>query len=369
MKRLSALLLLAAPWPLAAAPEAAYRQAHACLVSNRFEEAAALFEQAAAATNAEAAAAAWLGRGEALYGAKRWQAAAEAYGALLARFPASALAPNALCGRGFAESQAGRHQQALDTFAELLRSYPQHALAPAAAASTGTLARALADQARQRQEASLARDLAAVNALLSGGRSAEASAAAERALRDHPACAQAAELRFIVADGACRAADWARAEPALRLFLERHPGHASAPRARELLARALSALGRHGEAADAFARLPGADAALRRAEALVQAGRPAEALACYDALAAEASDPAQKARARLAAGDCRAALKQWDEAERAYLSVEVLGADDELRPAALARLAALYDAVGRTNLALRTRAELLRRYPAAAAPR
>jgi tetratricopeptide (TPR) repeat protein len=358
---LTALLPLAA---LAADPAAdAYRRAHACLTSNRFAEAAMLFETAAHSTNAPAAAAAWLGRGEALYGAKQWPAAIAAYDALLARYPTNALAPSALCGRGFAETQAGLLPQALATFSTLAETYRGHALAATAAASTGSLARTLAAQARHRQTEALARDLDSINTLTRNGSHAESSAAAERFLREHPDHPQAAHLRLLAADGAFRAGDWPRAEATLRAFLTHHSQHAQAPRAQLQLGRALCALGRFAEAADAFAQAADREAPLLCAESLLKAGRTADALARYESLARAAAEPSARARAALAAGDCHAALKHWDEAERAFLSVEILQSADELRPIALAHLADLYDKRGQTNQAARARDDLRRRYP------
>lgn len=66
----------------------------------------------------------------------------------------------------------------------------------------------------------------------------------------------------------------------------------------------------------------------------------------------------------LAMGDCCAALQNWEEAERLFLSVEALLASEALRPVALDRLAGLYASTGQTNQAARARAELLRRFPA-----
>jgi TolA-binding protein len=362
--RAAALLSLAALLSFADDPAAdAYRRAHACLASNRFSEAAARFQTATASSNAAAAAAAWLGRGEAFYGAGQWPAAAAAYDALLARYPASALAPNALCGRGFAETRAGLLPQALATFTALAETYPGHALAPTAAASTGALARTLAAHMRQRQTETLSREIAAINDLIRDGRHAEASVTAERFLRAHPDSPQDAELRLIAADGAFRAHDWPRAETLLSGFLSRHPQHVQAPRARLELGQALEALSRFDEAAEVFSRSTAPDAPLRVAGCLYRSGRYEEALKRYDELARNAADLSAAARAALASGDCHAALKNWPAAERAFLSVEVLHDADALRPAALARLAGLYDNMGQTNRADRARDALKRRYP------
>ena len=124
----------------------AYRQAYGYLTSNRYVEAAACFETAAATTNADMAAAAWLGRGEALYGAKQWDAAIASYDALLKIYPHSPHAAQALYARGFTEFQSGRLPQALATLSTFTAHYPSHALAATAVASTGTITRTLAVQ-------------------------------------------------------------------------------------------------------------------------------------------------------------------------------------------------------------------------------
>lgn len=361
-----ALALFLFPLAVAAEPAAdAYRQAHACLTSNRFAEAAEHFRAAAASTNASAAAAAWLGCGEACFGAKRFDAAVAAYNRLLSDYPASPLAPNALCGRGFAEAKADRLPEALATFKDFAARFPGHALAATAGVSADAISRTLADRERQRAAAALARDTAAINAPLSEGKLAEAGAAAERFLLAHPDASNLADVRLLAADCALRAKDFSRAQDAYRRFLTLHPGHGQAPRAWLELGNALRALGRYAEAADAFGRaanLP--QAASQQAECLSLAGRHAEALRLYEALARASTNDQERARMTLAMGDCCAALQNWEEAERLFLSVEALLASEALRPVALDRLAGLYASTGQTNQAARARAELLRRFPA-----
>lgn len=360
------LLFLLSPLRLLAGPaDDAYRQAHACLTSNRFAEAAALFQTATAATNATSAAAAWLGRGEALFSAKQWGDAVRAYNALLAAYPESPLAPNALCARGFAELRAGRLADAHATFQSFAARHPGHALAATAAAAAETLSRTLAARDKQRAEAALARETAAINDGMQSGKWAEAAAAAERFLAAHPEASNVAEVRFIAASAAFRANDFPRAQKAYRLFLEQHPRHAQAPRAWLELGKALQALSLYGEAATAFAHANDrAQAAPLQAECLLKAGSTAEALRLYETLAQTAADKEERARAALALGDCYAAQEKWEEAERLFLSVETLHASEALRPVALGRLAGLYERAGQTNRAARARAELRRRYPA-----
>jgi TolA-binding protein len=344
---------------------AAYRQAYACLASNRLVEAAALFSAATASTNPATAAAAWLGRGEALYGAKKWPDAIDAYGRLLADYPDSPLAPNALCSRGFAEFQAGQLPQAQATLAAFAARYPAHALAARAIASTGTISRALAAQSRQREAEAISRELAAIRALSREPRPAEAAEASRRFLQAHPSHPQAADLRYLAAACLRLAKDDARCADAYRDFLARHPGHPQAPHARLELGNALAALGRFAEAADAYAEAAGAQAEAEplRADCLFKAARFEEALPLLEKQARSAADPRQKARATLQAGACYAALKNWPKAERAFHDVELFCDDEALRPVALARLADLYDKTNRPDQAASARSELKRRFP------
>jgi TolA-binding protein len=314
-------------------PAAAYRQAHAHLAAQRYREAAALFETAAATTNAQAAAAAWLGRGESLFGARQWEAAIAAYDTLLKTWPDGPHAPNALCARGFAEHQAGRLPQALATFTAFKTRYPDHALAPVCEASLEKIARALDSKAKQESVAEITRELAAINAAMREANYDQVRDAAARFLLAHPEHSQAADLGYLIALCDYRAKAYDRAAGAFRTFLDRYPQHARAALARGQLA-----------------------------DSLLQAGRHDEASALYEELASEAADPEAEARATLALGDCRTAQQHWAEAERLYLSVEVLQGCDTLRPAALSRLADLYDKMGQPDKARRTREDLRRRY-------
>lgn len=319
--------------PPAAATEDAYRQAHAHLAAHRYAEAAAGFEIATATTNAAAAASAWLGRGEALYQLKQWDASIAAYDALLKAYPDSPLAANALYARGYAEHQAGRLQQALATFTAFEAKYPAHAFASACATSAERISRTLEAHARQQAAAALTCDLAAINLFLREEKFAEASVAAELFLKEHPDTPQATELRYLTADCAYRATNYVRAVEAYRLFTDRHPQDARVPAARA-----------------------------RLADSLFQTARYDEARTLYEALAKAATDPQEKARMTLALGDSLAALKKWDEAERLYRDIEVLQDCDALRPAALGRLAELYDKSGQPEKARSTREDLRRRY-------
>lgn len=327
-------LTLAAVPALADPAADAYREARTQLAARRYAEAAARFETATTTTNTAAAAAAWLGRGEALYAMKRWDAARAAYDTLLNKYPASPLAPQALYARGFSEQQSGQLPQALATFTAFKKHYPTNSLAPACSAALDKLVRTMEAQAKQQALAAITRELAAINTAVRAENYAEARSAADRFLQAHPEHPQIAELRYLSATCAYRSRDYVHAAEGYRTFLDQHP--------------------HHGRASEALIQL---------ASSLFQAGRYDEARTLYERMAEETSDPQKEARSTLAVGDCDAAQKRWEEAERAYLSVEVLQGSDALRPVALRRLADLYDKMEQPEKARRTRDDLRRRYP------
>lgn len=316
------------------AAEEAYRTARAHLQARRFAEAADGFARAAASTNASFAAAAWLGRGEALFGLGDWEKSGSAYEELLTRYPDSPLAPCALYASGHAAQRAGRLDRAHSDFAAFLDRYPTNTLREACAAALATVTAAQQARERQTARAAIAAELAAINGALRAERWEEARAASTRFLAAHPDHEQVPELHLLVAACAYRGDDYAGAAEAYRRLLERAPQHARA-----------------------------AEARTRRAECLFKARDFEAARALYAELAEAAGEPEARARATLAVADCDAALKRWAEAERAYLSVEVLLGCEALRPVALQRLAALYEAMGQPEKASRTRDALRQRYP------
>lgn len=316
------------------APDAAYRAAHAHYQARRFAEAAEAFAHATASTNATFAAAAWLGRGEALFALGDWEKAGAAYTELLSRYPDSPLAPRALYARGYAAQRTDRLESARADFTAFLDRYPTNALRETCTTALKTVI--VTQQARVRQAAlaAVTAELAAINDALRAERWEEARAAATRFLAAHPDHNQTPELHLLIAASAYRSGDYADAAEAYRKLLDCAPQHARAAEARE-----------------------------RYAECLFKAGKFEAARALYVARAEASDDPETRARATLAAADCDVALKRWAEAEHAYLSVEVLFDCEALRPVALKRLAALYDAMEQPDKANRTRETLRRRYP------
>jgi TolA-binding protein len=304
---MSASLSASADQPAA---DAAYRAARVHLQARRFAEAAESFACAAASTNAPFAAAAWLGRGEALFGLGDWDQAAAAYEGLLMRYPDSPLASRALYAHGHAAQRAGRLDRAHADFAAFLDRYPTNALREACTAALATVTAAQQARERQTARAAVAAEMAAINDALRAERWEDARAAADRFLAAHPDHEQVPELFLLIAASAYRTGDYAGAAESYRRLLEHAPQHARA-----------------------------AEARTRRAECLFKAGDFETARALYAELAEADDDPEARARATLAVADCDAALKRWAEAERAYLSVELLIDCEALRPVALQRLA------------------------------
>jgi len=361
---LLALTLFAAADAFADPASDAYRRGYENLKAQRYAEAAALFQTAAASTNRETAAAALLARGEALFGQKQWSAASRAYGELVARFPESPHAPRALYARGCAEFQDGKLREAQATFADFTARYPQHELAKRAETETRSITRARAAQAQHAETEAVAKAFEAINTLTREGKYAEAAEAAHRFLKEHSAHPHCADVLYLEADCARRAKNNCQAVDAYRTLIERYPSYAKAAHARLELGAALSDLGRHAEAADVFAASDATNALQLCAGSLFKAGRYAQALEQYRKLASQCdSNSVEAARTTLLIGDCYAGQKQWGPAERTYLSVERLQSSDALRPAAIARLADLYNAMGETNRASLTREGLKRRYP------
>lgn len=361
---LSTSILLVAAAASADPASDAYRKGYESLKAKRYAEAAAFFQTASASTNRENAAAAQLAQGEALFALKQWDAASGAYGALVSRFPDSPHAARALYARGCAEFQAGRLPEARATFAAFAARHPRHELAARAEAEARSIDRTLAAQAARAETEAVAQAFASINALTQERKYAEAADAAHRFLKERPAHPQCADLLYIEADCARRAKNNQQAADAYRAFLERCPSHAKAAQARLELGRTLGDLGRHAEAADVFEASGATNATQLCAESLFKAGRYAQALERYQRLASQCdSNAPASAGTALAIGDCYAAQKQWESAERTYLSVENRQSADELRPEAIARLAGLYDAMGQTNRAAITREGLKRRYP------
>lgn len=314
-------------------PADAYREGRAALAARRYADAAARFETAARATN-DMAAAAWFGRGEALYGLKQWKPAMAAYETLLKRYPDHALAPAALFARGCAEQQTGDLQHALATFTAFRKAYPKHALNTRCATAIGLISKTLDAQARQQAVLQVARELAAINDAVRAEKFDEASAAVTRFMHAHPDHPQTAELHYLQAACAYRMHAYDRAIGLYRAFLTRYPRHVRA-----------------------------AAAHIQLGDSLMQAGHYQDALTYYIREIGTAQTSDDEARDTLAIGDCYTALRLWDEAERAYLKVEVLQDCDALRPVALKRLAALYDKTGQPDKARRTREDLQSRYP------
>lgn len=359
----AALLSVASRTVLADPAADAYRKGYASLTANRYSEAAAFFKDATHTTNATAQAVAWLGQGEAFYGAKQWDDAIAAYDMLLKSYPKSPHAARALYARGLAEFQAGRLPAALNALSSFITRYPNHPLAATAIASTGTLTRALNAQVKLREYEKVTHDLTEINALSHSEKAVETATAVRLFLQAHPDHPQAAALRYLAANCALRAKDYTLAVSAYRDFLAHDPQHAQNRQARIELGNALYALGLFSEASDVYATASGTDAQFLCADSLVKAKRFEEALTRYQALMKHSLDPAKTARATLAMGDCYAALKKWEEAEHAFLSVEVLLTSDALRPIALDHLANLYENKGQPDKAATVRKELKRRFP------
>lgn len=111
-----------------------------------------------------------------------------------------------------------------------------------------------------------------------------------------------------------------------------------------------------------------AEAALNAGEARMELGRPDAALANFNAAtriasALELGRP--QARGMMGTGDALAALEKWGGAARMYIGVGVLFDDPDLTPESLRKAAEAFEKAGMPEQAAETRDELEKRYPAA----
>ena len=143
-------------------------------------------------------------------------------------------------------------------------------------------------------------------------------------LRQHPGHRISVPAARAFADRLLEAGDAAGAEDEYRRYLEINPSATTDAGVLAHRGRALFLLGRHSEAAGAFARAEQAmtnaadkaQAAIHQAEAFLADGRPAEAAASYARSAAYGGDSA--ACARFGEADARERAGEGEQAERLY---------------------------------------------------
>jgi len=107
----------------------------------------------------------------------------------------------------------------------------------------------------------------------------------------------------------------------------------------------------------------GLAAAVGLAEALVRSGDYKEAQETLERLIEQHPEGPENARIRMLLGDLYVGLKQYRDAGRFYMSVAVLYDDPKVTPEALERAAAAFDACNREGDAAQARRELAQRYP------
>lgn len=315
--------------------------------------------------------------------------------------------------------ELGHAPRALTQFELLLREQPDdHYLAAASAWAAGELYAAAGDTGRALaaydRAAASDRDQAATYAapasyaagfLLLETKPAEAALRFGRVAEQHSRHALAAECRYLQGEALLRAGDtggatdvfqsmlrgrgeWrddallglARArlaagdeDQALAAFRRLAAEHADSPhvaRARIESARILHARGRHDEAAREVGSVGGdvGDAGLRdaaielRAIALLDASKPADAIALLEPALAVVNDDGVRGRMQNLLGDACAAQEQWEQARAAYAA-----ATDHRDPAialeARYGVALAEHRLGRHEDSLRSCRQILRRDP------
>ncbi len=409
------------------APDAWAGKAAVLCAQGDFAAAQAAFCAAARACGRDARAAAYLSHagnaGEAAqraavehmrldHAAGRHEAALAGADAFLVRHATGALLPRVRLYRAEALLALNRLPEALQAYLQVGDADPDAAAGASYGAAWVLLAQEKKDEACQRFEAfarQYPKHLLAPDACFRIGELAYEKGDFAAAATNYEIAA-AAPAAFC--DPALYKLGWAREklaqrEPAVQAFLrvaQQHPASEHAPEARyragcllQLMGRfaearaALAAVGdgvfaekaacgvadcwraagRNTEAAAAYgqvlARWPRGECRLRallgRAESLRAAGSFAEAAADY-AEAAAAGETREAAQAMLGQGHCWFALKQWDDAARCFLKVDVLYGFDELKPEALALAARSREQAGDAAKAAMCREELKKRFPA-----
>jgi TolA-binding protein len=278
---------------------AAHYQLAQLLASTNPVAAAVHYAAVAGVENHPLAEPAAFGRAEALYRASDWKGAADAYGALLARYPAGRYALPALYSRGWALFQAGTYEGALQDFRNFAQKYPTNALAAECQLKAGDALRQLGrgddalqayDQARAAGPRLAPEALAGKAWVLYGRRDFAAAQAAFREAAQ--ACGReprAAPHLFNAGNAALEAKEPAAAAELFGQVQQEWPAHELARAAIYWQAVALLRLGKADEAASKLALLRqvgvpaplAADTALLLAQAQDARHRYAEAAALY----------------------------------------------------------------------------------------
>jgi len=320
-------------------PAAASGAAWSLRKLGRQREAAAAFAQLAAGRSPYAADAVfWAARCQ--EDAGDLQAAGAGYAACTNQGPANPHATEAAYDLAWVLIKQGSPDEAMDCFDAFARSHPRHALATDASFRAGELA--------------FERQLFAM---------AVTNYAA--AIETGVAFKELALLKLGLAQFRLQQADAAR-QTFLRLAQE-FPRSAYAAEASYRAGRILQEAGRFDEARTSFAAVTNGpfavEAALGSTDCLRAGGKLDEARRAYDAIAQSEGKRATAARALLGTGHCLFEQRQWQEAAKTFLKVDVLYDDDALKPEALAMIVKCWQAAGDVAKVAIYRHELKTRYP------
>ncbi len=351
-------------------------------------------------------------------------AAAAAAGRRIAKtYPAHTLAPDALFTAGYCHARLEKHDEALRDWTDLLEKYPEYRQADVVLYQIAVAQIQLGKETEARRTLDkLLKDFPktdrAVDALMALSilhEQADHLDKAEAALRDalarKPAEAEVPRIRYRLATLLQKQGREDEAAVLLQALLKtevrrdmspamlewlaelqlRHEAPADALRAAQALVdqadnpdwkqigwywvgRSREAGGESDLAVEAYAKALGqeartieaAEAALRLGDLRLAGGDPALAESAYSEAAERAAAPEAmpiRARSYFGLGRAAAAREQWEDAARFYMSVAVLFDDPELTPQSLYEAAAAFEKLNRLEDSIRTKDELVARYP------
>ncbi len=297
------------------------------------------------------------------------------YSSLLHERAASPFAANALYDLAWVMMEQGKKSEARQRFDEFTRQFPKHLLAPDAHFRIGELAcekEEFAVAATHYEIAAAAQVAFRDKALYKLGwmreKLGQNGAAAQtfvQLARQFPASEFTPEAHYragvlLQAMGRFEEARVAFTAVTDSLFSEK---------AAYGVAECWRVAGHHTDAIDAYAQVlkkwPQGEcrlqALLGRANELRAAGAFADAITDY-ATVSRNGETIEAAQAMLGQGHCWFALKNWEEAARCFLKVDVLYGFDALKPEALAMAARSWELAGNAEKAAMYRDELKKRF-------
>ncbi|MGQ9661383.1 MAG: tetratricopeptide repeat protein [Kiritimatiellia bacterium] len=398
--------------PVAVA-EASYGSAWAYRRKGDHRKAAEVFAATAALKGPKAEEAAFW-RCRSLEDAGNLDAAVSAYGEFIAAYPGSVHADEAEYRRAVCESRRGRTDQAWTLYENFLKAKPASDLADnvlydmawmrKAAGDAGGAARFFEQMLARYPGSELAADVEfRIGELAQDGKEYRRACEYYRKVLARPNVAFADKVLYKLAWCHRELGEASEACNLFRRIFQEHPQSELADEARYRVGMYLQEQKKYEEALARFAEVRGTEfkerSSFQRAECLRLAERFVEALKAYDALLAEfpngafvpqahlgrghcyralganddaidayrsvtrATEAIEAARAELGIGYCLFAKRQYAEAVKSFLKVDILYGYDELKPEALSMVVKCWRELKDTAKADKYLGELRTRYP------